>query len=154
MKDDDEKMREAKRTLDRIGQEGGLSATPAMKSAANSVREHFSAADADKTIRLKCGAPGLLAGWHLWRWLGWSGSCSDSSRNDQRKSQWAGHSSGGDRDLESCGAWIGRQPGGSVRAGNTGLSGLGTADSGSSLASRSFPCHPNRAWKRGILRTD
>lgn len=49
MKDDDEKMREARRTLDRIGQEGGLSATPAMKSAANSVRDHFSAADADKT---------------------------------------------------------------------------------------------------------
>ncbi len=48
MKDDDEKMREARRTLDRIGQEGGLSATPAMKSAANSVRDHFSAADADK----------------------------------------------------------------------------------------------------------
>lgn len=49
MKDDDEKVREAKRTLERIGQEGGLSATPAMKSAANNVRDHFAAADADKT---------------------------------------------------------------------------------------------------------
>lgn len=49
MKDEDEKMREAKRTLERIGQEGGLSATPAMKSTAKSVRDHFSAADADKT---------------------------------------------------------------------------------------------------------
>ncbi|MEQ8480802.1 MAG: hypothetical protein RIC18_09090 [Hoeflea sp.] len=47
--DDDETVREARRTLDRIGEEGGLSATPAMKSAAKGVRDHFAAADADKT---------------------------------------------------------------------------------------------------------
>ena len=49
MKDDDETVREARRTLDRIGEEGGLSATPVMKSAAGSVRDHFTAKDADKT---------------------------------------------------------------------------------------------------------
>ncbi|WP_420407752.1 hypothetical protein [Hoeflea sp.] len=47
--DDDETVREARRTLDRIGEEGGLSATPVMKSAAKGVRNHFTAADADKT---------------------------------------------------------------------------------------------------------
>lgn len=47
--DDDKKAREARRTLDRISEEGGLSATPAMKSAAKGVRDHFAAADADKT---------------------------------------------------------------------------------------------------------
>jgi hypothetical protein len=49
MNDDDETVREAKRTLERIGEEGGLSATPVMKSAAGSVRDHFAAKDADKT---------------------------------------------------------------------------------------------------------
>ncbi len=50
---DDETVRQAKRTLDRIGEEGGLSATPAMKSAANSVRDHFSAEDADKNDKVE-----------------------------------------------------------------------------------------------------
>ncbi|WP_417414850.1 hypothetical protein [Hoeflea sp.] len=44
---DDETVRQAKRTLDRLGEEGGLSATPVMKSAASSVRDHFAARDAD-----------------------------------------------------------------------------------------------------------
>ena len=44
---DDETVRQAKRTLDRIGEEGGLSATPVMKSAANNVRDHFIAKDAE-----------------------------------------------------------------------------------------------------------
>lgn len=52
MKDDDT-VRQAKRTLDRIGEEGGLSATPVMKSAANSVRDHFTAEDADKNDRVE-----------------------------------------------------------------------------------------------------
>lgn len=53
MKHDDEAAREAKRTLDRIGEEGGLSATPAMKSTAGSVRDHFAAKDVDKTDKLE-----------------------------------------------------------------------------------------------------
>lgn len=51
--EDDETVRKAKRTLDRIGEEGGLSATPVMKSAANSVRDHFAAADADKNDKVE-----------------------------------------------------------------------------------------------------
>ena len=50
---DDETVRQAKRTLDRLGEEGGLSATPAMKSATTSVRDHFAARDADKTDRIE-----------------------------------------------------------------------------------------------------
>lgn len=50
---DDETVRQSKRALDRLGEEGGLSATPAMKSAANSVRDHFAAKDADKTDRIE-----------------------------------------------------------------------------------------------------
>lgn len=50
---DDETVRQAKRTLDRLGEEGGLSATPVMKSAANSVRDHFAAEDADKSDKVE-----------------------------------------------------------------------------------------------------
>lgn len=50
---DDETVREAKRRLDQLGAEGGLSATPVMKSAANSVRDHFAAKDADKTDKVE-----------------------------------------------------------------------------------------------------
>lgn len=50
---DEETVREAKRTLDRLGEEGGLSATPVMKSAAGSVRDHFAARDADETDRIE-----------------------------------------------------------------------------------------------------
>ncbi|MBC7280248.1 hypothetical protein [Hoeflea sp.] len=46
---DDETVRQAKRNLDRLGEEGGLSSTPVMKSAATSVRDHFAAKDADKS---------------------------------------------------------------------------------------------------------
>lgn len=60
---DDETVRQAKRTLDRIGEEGGLSATPVMKSAAGSVRDHFAAEDADKTDRVE------LWGTRIARWL-------------------------------------------------------------------------------------
>ncbi|SOE16931.1 hypothetical protein SAMN05877838_1817 [Hoeflea halophila] len=52
MKDDD-RVREAKRTLDRISEEGGLSASPVMKSAANSIRDHFTAKDADRNDRVE-----------------------------------------------------------------------------------------------------
>ena len=50
---DDETVRQAKRSLDRLGEEGGLSASPVMKSAANSVRDHFTAKDADKTDKFE-----------------------------------------------------------------------------------------------------
>ena len=50
---DDETVRQAKRTLDRLGEEGGMSATPVMKSAANSVRDHFTARDADNTDKIE-----------------------------------------------------------------------------------------------------
>lgn len=50
---DDETVRQAKRTLDRLGEEGGLSATPVMKSAANSMRDHFTAQDADRTDKIE-----------------------------------------------------------------------------------------------------
>lgn len=46
---EDETVREAKRRLDQLSGEGGLSATPALKSAARNLRGHFSAEDADKT---------------------------------------------------------------------------------------------------------
>jgi len=50
---DDETVRQAKRALDRLGEEGGLSASPVMKSAANNVRDHFTAKDADKTDKVE-----------------------------------------------------------------------------------------------------
>jgi hypothetical protein len=50
---DDETVRQAKRSLDRLAEEGGLSATPVLKSAANNVRDHFTAKDADKSDRVE-----------------------------------------------------------------------------------------------------
>lgn len=50
---DDETVRQAKRSLDRLGEEGGLSATPVMKSTAASMRDHFTARDADRTDKLE-----------------------------------------------------------------------------------------------------
>ncbi|WP_139112615.1 hypothetical protein [Hoeflea olei] len=50
---DDETVRQARRTLDRLGEEGGLSATPVMKSAAGGVRDHFAARDADSTDKVE-----------------------------------------------------------------------------------------------------
>lgn len=50
---DDETVRKAKRSLDRLGEEGGLSATPAMKATAKSVGDHFMAKDADKTDKIE-----------------------------------------------------------------------------------------------------
>ncbi|MGJ8569081.1 MAG: hypothetical protein ACSHXI_00100 [Hoeflea sp.] len=50
---DDETVRQAKRSLDRLGEEGGLTASPVMKSAANSVRDHFTAKDANKSDRIE-----------------------------------------------------------------------------------------------------
>jgi hypothetical protein len=68
---DDETVRQAKRTLERIGEEGGLSATPVMKSAANNVRDHFTAKDAEGGDKARSGEHGSPAGWRLSRLSGW-----------------------------------------------------------------------------------
>lgn len=45
---DDDRVRAAKRDLERLAGEGGLSASPALKSKLNSVKGHFTAVDADQ----------------------------------------------------------------------------------------------------------
>lgn len=45
---EDETVRTAKRELARLSDEGGLSASPALKSRVASVRAHFAAEDADQ----------------------------------------------------------------------------------------------------------
>ncbi len=51
--DHDERAREARRDLERLKDEGGLFATPRMKSGARSVSGHFAAADADQDDRIE-----------------------------------------------------------------------------------------------------
>ncbi len=46
---DDERVRAAKRDLERLAGDGGVSASPARKSKFNSVKGHFTATDADQT---------------------------------------------------------------------------------------------------------
>jgi len=48
MKENDRQVRDARRELERLKEEGGLFATPTMKSRAQSVRGHFAATDADQ----------------------------------------------------------------------------------------------------------
>ena len=67
---DDETVRQAKRTLDRLGEEGGLSATPVMKSAANSVRDHFAAEDADKSDNIEVWGTRIARGLALFAFAG------------------------------------------------------------------------------------
>lgn len=67
---DEERVREAKRTLNRLGDEGGLSATPQMKSAANSIRDHFAAEDADKSDRIEVLGTRIARGLALAAFLG------------------------------------------------------------------------------------
>ena len=67
---DDETVRQAKRTLDRLGEEGGLSATPVMKSAANSVRDHFAAEDADKSDNIEVWGTRIARGLALVAFVG------------------------------------------------------------------------------------
>lgn len=67
---DDETVRQAKRTLDRLGEEGGLSATPVMKSAANSVRDHFTAEDADKSDKVEVWGTRIARGLALVAFVG------------------------------------------------------------------------------------
>ena len=49
MEERDRQAREARRELERLKEEGGLFATPTMKSKARSVRGHFAASDADQS---------------------------------------------------------------------------------------------------------
>lgn len=67
---DDETVRQAKRTLDRIGEEGGLSATPVMKSAANNVRDHFTAKDADGRDKVEVWGTRIARGLALFAFVG------------------------------------------------------------------------------------
>ena len=67
---DDETVRQAKRALDRLGEEGGLSASPVMKSAANSVRDHFTAKDADKTDQVEVWGTRIARGLALVAFVG------------------------------------------------------------------------------------
>ena len=67
---DDETVRQPKRALDRLGEQGGLSATPVMKSAATSVRDHFAARDADKTDKLEVWGTRIARGLALVAFMG------------------------------------------------------------------------------------
>ena len=67
---DEETVRQAKRTLDRLGEEGGLSATPVMKSATNSVRDHFAAEDADKSDKVEVWGTRIARGLALAAFVG------------------------------------------------------------------------------------
>lgn len=67
---DDETVRQAKRTLDRIGEEGGLSSTPMMKSAATGVRDHFAAKDADTSDRVEVWGTRIARGLALVAFIG------------------------------------------------------------------------------------
>jgi hypothetical protein len=67
---DDETVRQAKRTLERIGEEGGLSATPVMKSAANNVRDHFTAKDAEGGDKVEVWGTRIARGLALFAFVG------------------------------------------------------------------------------------
>ena len=67
---DDETVRQAKRDLDRLGEEGGLSSTPIMKSAATGVRDHFAAKDADKSDRAEVWGTRIARGLALVAFIG------------------------------------------------------------------------------------
>ena len=67
---DDETVRQAKRTLDRIGEEGGLSSTPIMKSAATGVRDHFAAKDADTSDKVEVWGTRIARGLALVAFIG------------------------------------------------------------------------------------
>lgn len=53
MEERDRQAEEARRELQRLKDEGGLFATPKMKSGARSVRGHFAASDADQSDRVE-----------------------------------------------------------------------------------------------------
>ncbi len=50
---DDEVARQARRDLERLGEEGGLFTSPRLKARAKSVRGHFAAADVDEDDRVE-----------------------------------------------------------------------------------------------------
>ncbi len=49
MNDHDEESRKAKRDLERLAGEGNISSSPVLKSASKTLKDHFSASDADQT---------------------------------------------------------------------------------------------------------
>ncbi|TPW26067.1 hypothetical protein [Pararhizobium mangrovi] len=53
MTKDEERQRQARRELDRLGAEGGLFSTPTLKARARSLRGHFNAEDADPSDRIE-----------------------------------------------------------------------------------------------------
>lgn len=53
---DDETRRRALRDLERAGEEGGAFGSPALKSKAKTVRDHFSARDADPSDPIEVSA--------------------------------------------------------------------------------------------------
>ncbi|MCY0092793.1 hypothetical protein [Hoeflea ulvae] len=67
---DDEIVRKAKRDLDRLGRDGGLSATPVLKSAAGGLRDHFAAEDADKSDRIELWGTRIARGLALAAFVG------------------------------------------------------------------------------------
>ena len=66
----DETVRRAKRQLDRLGEEGGMSATPVMKAATNSVRDHFTARDADRNDKVEVWGTRIARGLALLALIG------------------------------------------------------------------------------------
>lgn len=80
MTKDDDRAAKARRELEKLSQEGGLSGVPRLKDRAGSVRDHFAAADADQSDRIEVVgtriARGLalvafiaLAAWLYYRYL-------------------------------------------------------------------------------------
>lgn len=79
MKDED-RTAAARKELKRLADEGNLSATPALRGKAKSVRDHFSAADADQADAVELWATRfarglalvaflILAAWLYFRYL-------------------------------------------------------------------------------------
>jgi hypothetical protein len=56
MNDRDRREREARRDLERLGDEGGFLNSPAMRSKAKSFRDHFAARDVDQTDPIEVSA--------------------------------------------------------------------------------------------------
>jgi hypothetical protein len=56
MREQERREREAKRDLDRLGDEGGFLNSPAMRSKAKSFRDHFAARDIDQKDPIEVSA--------------------------------------------------------------------------------------------------
>lgn len=56
MRDQERREREAKRDLERLGDEGGFLNSPAMRSKAKSFKDHFAARDVDQRDSIEVSA--------------------------------------------------------------------------------------------------